>query len=154
MLKYARKRKMSIYILDWKRTLYNPDTTELIDGAVDLLKHLSQQIDSSLILVGKGSDEMHSEVKRLGVEDYFEAIRFQEGDKDSSLFIDLVDKNNPKKSIFIGDRVRSELAIGNSLGATTIWVKQGKFSDELPINPVYVPTYTVRSLYEILNIIV
>ncbi len=39
-------------------------------------------------------------------------------------------KGDPKKTIFIGDRVRSELEIGNKLGATTIWVKQGIFADE------------------------
>lgn len=139
---------MSTYILDWKRTLYNPDTFELIDGAAELLDFLSKEDGSTLILVGKGSDDMHSEVKRLGVEHYFADIKFQEGDKDRSLFVEFVDKDDPKGTFFIGDRARSELAVGDSLGATTVWVKQGKFSDELPEDPVYSPTYTVSSLRE------
>lgn len=144
---------MATYILDWKRTLYNPDTAELIEGAIKLLDYLSRRNDSKLILVGKGSDDMHREVKRLGVGNYFADIKFQEGDKDTSLFIEFIDKNDPKNTVFVGDRARSELAVGNSLGATTIWVKQGKFSEELPIDPVYVPTHTVGSLGEALKLI-
>lgn len=55
-------------------------------------------------------------------------------------------KYDPKKTVFIGDRVRSELEIGNKLGATTIWVKQGKFADELPEMRAQEPRFTVTSL--------
>ncbi len=140
---------MATCIFDWKRTLYNTDTAKLIEGAVELLEYLSQENGSRLILVGKGSDDTHREVKRLGVESYFTDIKFQEGDKDTALFTDFVDVNSPKDTIFIGDRARSELAVGNSLGATTIWVRQGKFSDELPENPAYEPTHIVGSLREV-----
>lgn len=144
---------MKTYIFDWKRTLYNPDTLDLIDGAVEVLEYLHQDSENRLILVGKGSDDMHREVGRLGLESYFTDIKFQEGDKDMALFADFVDTDDPTKTFFIGDRTRSELAVGNSLGATTIWVRQGKFSDELPDDPVYEPTHTVRSLGKALMII-
>lgn len=144
---------MKTYIFDWKRTLYDPDTHVLIDGAIELLNYLHQVSGTRLILVGKGSDDMHKEVVRLGVNDYFTDIKFQEGDKDTALFADFVDKFEPRKTIFIGDRTRSELAAGNSLGAVTIWVRQGKFSDELPESPVYVPTHTVSSIGDVLAVI-
>ena len=48
--------------------------------------------------------------------------------------------------MLIGDRVRSELEIGNKLGATTIWVKQGKFADELSENKDQKSDYEVTSL--------
>lgn len=144
---------MATYIFDWKRTLYDPESAELTEGVIELLEHLNQENSNRLILVGKGSDDMHREVKRLGVGNYFADIKFQEGDKDTSLFIEFIDKNDPKNTVFVGDRARSELAVGNSLGATTIWVKQGKFSEELPIDPVYVPTHTVCSLGEALKLV-
>ena len=50
-------------------------------------------------------------------------------------------------AVVIGDRVRSELAVGKSLGATTIWVKQGKFAEEGPENDQQQPDNIVSSLH-------
>lgn len=143
---------MKTCIFDWKRTLYNPDTRRLIDGATELLDYLHGQV-GTLILVGKGSDDMRDEVQRLGLEAYFTDIRFRTGDKDASLFAGLVDPVSPLDTTFVGDRIRSELAVGNSLGATTIWVRQGKFSDEIPEAPEQTPTHTVTSLHEVLSLL-
>lgn len=139
-------------IFDWKRTLYNPDTAELIEGAKELLKFAKSKT-SSLILIGKGAQEMHDEVKRLGVKEYFSDIIFQEGKKDPEDFKKFISKNNPKHTIFIGDRVRSELAVGNLLGATTIWVKNGKFEDELPETENQNCDYEAANLNECLKIL-
>lgn len=144
---------MVTYIFDWKRTLYNPDSAELIDGATEVLKYVSHLHDSRLILIGKGGDDMQAEVERFRLENYFADIKFQEGEKDVALFADFVNPDAPRKTIFIGDRTRSELAVGNVLGAVTIWVKQGKFSDELPEDPMYVPTHTVISLSDLLKLL-
>lgn len=140
---------MKLYIFDWKQTLYNPGTKSLIDGAVDVLKLLKQNETNSLALIGKGGQNMHNEVKRLGVKDYFSHINFREGPKDVSLYTSLIKKRSLENIVFIGDRVRSELAVGNSLGAITIWVKQGEFATEEPENPIEQPTYTVTSLIEL-----
>lgn len=139
---------MKTIIFDWKQTLYDPETKLLIDGALELLEFLKQS-DVTLALVGKGGQDMHDEIKRLGVKDYFSHVNFREGPKDPSLYTSLMEKKVPKATIFIGDRVRSELAVGNSLGATTIWVKQGEFAAEEPGNPMELPTHTVNSLNEL-----
>jgi FMN phosphatase YigB (HAD superfamily) len=136
---------MKTVIFDWKRTLYDPDNKILIPGAEELLTFLKQK-NISLVLIGKGTQEMHDEVERLGLKDYFNHIFFREGAKDSHLFAQYIKKDSPKETIFIGDRVRSELAVGNNLGATTIWVKQGKFAREEPENENQIPTFTVPSL--------
>lgn len=60
---------------------------------------------------------------------------------------------NPSNTIFVGDRIRSELRVGNKLDATTIWVKQGKFSNELPENENDEPNYTVKTLRELSDIL-
>lgn len=142
---------INFIIFDWKRTLYNPDTKELIPGALKILEFLKTE-NIKLVLIGKGSDEMHEEVKRLKVGDYFSKIIFQEGKKDPEQFRPFILENS-KDTIFIGDRVRSELAIGNSLGATTIWVKQGKFAEEEPENDQQIPAQTVASLIEALELL-
>ncbi len=139
------------FIFDWKRTLYDPEHKQLIAGAVQLLAYLAGQ--STSVLVGKGDDTMRQEVERLGVGSYFSAITFEERAKESSLYIKYVDTERPENTIFIGDRTRSELAVGNQLHARTMWVRQGKFRDEKPENPVYSPTYAVNSLKEALAVI-
>lgn len=136
---------MKTIIFDWKRTLYDPDEKNLIPGAIELLNFLKHK-NIPLVLIGKGTQEMHDEVKRLGIKKYFTYILFREGVKDPNMYIPFIDNNFPKDTIFIGDRVRSELAVGNSLGATTIWVKQGKFAGEEPESENQKPTFTVLSL--------
>lgn len=135
-------------IFDWKRTLYNPDDGTLVDGAKEILELLHHK-NIPLALIGKGNAKMYAEVKRLGVEEYFNNIIFQEGAKEDSLFKPYISKNNPSTTLFIGDRVRSELAVGKSLGATTVWVRQGKFSAEEPENENQKPDYIVATLIEV-----
>lgn len=135
---------MKNIIFDWKRTLYDPDTKELIEGTRELLNFLENK-KIPMILIGKGGDDMQKEVDRLEVGIYFQKIVFAQGEKDPEIFAAQV-KDDPKRTLLIGDRVRSELEIGNRLGATTIWVKQGKFADELPENKDQKPDYEVTSL--------
>ena len=139
-------------IFDWKRTLYDPETQELIAGAVEVLEFVKNK-NISLVLIGKGGDDMKDEVERLGVRKYFSEIVFAEGDKDPNIFASHISKYKPEDVIVIGDRVRSELEIGNKLGATTIWVKQGKFAEEKPLNQEQSPDYTSSSLKDCLKLI-
>lgn len=134
-------------IFDWKRTLYDPDRECLIIGAKKLLEFIENE-GIIMILIGKGGNEMDEEVKRLGIKRYFKQIIFAEGLKDPQMFVPYISKNNPKKTLFIGDRVRSELEIGKKLGVTTIWVKQGKFVAEIPLNTDQEPDYIVSDLID------
>ncbi len=143
---------IKIIIFDWKRTLYDPDTKLLNPGALDLLEFLKGK-NIPLILIGKGGEDMEEEVNRLRVRKYFQKTVFAEGDKDPDIFAPFILKDSPKETIFIGDRVRSELEIGNRLGATTVWVKQGKFADEEPEIENQKPDYKVSDLVECLELI-
>ena len=133
-------------IFDWKRTLYDPEGKVLIAGARELLDVLRNK-GVQMILVGKGDEDMHAEVKRLGVEGYFAHISFREGAKDDTLFSEHMSED-PQETLFIGDRIRSELAVGKRLGAHTLWVRQGKFADEAPESEEQQPNYMVSSLPE------
>ena len=141
---------MYTIIFDWKRTLYDPESKKLIDGTLNILKFLTIKW-SKVILIGKGGDEMYQEVKRLKAEEYFSKIIFQEGKKDMKVFSEFVSIKNPKLTMIIGDRVQSEIEIGNKLNTTTIWIKNGKFSEELPLNKIQEPTFTFSSLTDLLN---
>ncbi len=141
---------MHTIIFDWKRTLYDPDSKALVSGAQELIRYLNQKKFRN-ILVGKGGTDMYQEVKRLKIEKYFAKIIFKEGKKDIEIFSQFFSRNNPKSTVVVGDRVRSEIEIGNKLNMTTIWIKQGKFSKELPLNETQKPTFTINSLNDLSN---
>lgn len=103
-------------VFDWKRTLYDPEEKRLIGGALELLKWLASR-KVPMVLIGKGDIDMYDEVDRLGVRQYFSHVMFREGSKDADLFAPFIDTSDSTQTIFIGDRVRSELAAGNALGA-------------------------------------
>ncbi len=138
--------KISAIIFDWKRTLYDPDSKILVAGAEELLA-TAQGLSIPLYLIGKGGEDMYAETKRLGIENYFTKIVFEEGAKEESLFVPFI-SSDPSTTVFIGDRIQSELAVGKSLGATTIWVRQGKFATEMPLGKDQEPDYIVASLYD------
>lgn len=139
-------------IFDWKRTLYNPDDSTLIDGAIDVLNYFSRH-NIPMFLIGKGQQEMHDETNRLNVAKYFQDILFVEGSKDPNDFMKYMNLSFPSRTIVIGDRINSELAVGKSVGAITIWVKQGKFANELPQNENQNPDFVVSNLWEVLDCI-
>jgi FMN phosphatase YigB (HAD superfamily) len=135
-------------VLDWKRTLYDPEHRSLMDGAKELLDFLSERA-LTVVLVGKGDEDMHAEVDRLGVRGYFDTVVFREGAKGPELFQPFVDRQNASSTLVIGDRARSEIAVGSELGATTVWVRQGKFAVEEPELEVQKPTHVVALLSEV-----
>lgn len=143
--------KLNIIIFDWKRTLYDPDNKVLTEGALSLLEFISSK-NIPMVLIGKGGREMNEEVNRLGVKKYFKQVIFSEGPKDQNKFASFISED-PRQAFFIGDRVRSELEIGKKLGATTIWVRQGKFALEEPLNKDQIPDYTVLSLTDCLKLV-
>lgn len=133
-------------VFDWKQTLYDPETDRLIEGARELLQYLDDR-EVPMALVGKGGASMHEAVKRLSVGSYFFHIYFQEGNKQPHWYTDNI-KDFHKGMIFIGDKLDSEIEVGNRLGVITIRVRQGKFATDEPKNKLQKPKYTVNSLSE------
>jgi ribonucleotide monophosphatase NagD (HAD superfamily) len=138
-------------IFDWKRTLYNPDKSTLIEGAIEVLNYFSMR-NIPIFLIGKGHKEMYDETVRLDIAKYFQDILFVEGPKDSNDFLKYMKFNERQNTIVIGDRIKSELKVGKFVGATTVWVKQGKFAFELPENENENPDYIVNSLLELIDL--
>jgi FMN phosphatase YigB (HAD superfamily) len=139
-------------IFDWKRTLYDPDSKTLINGTVEVLEMLSNR-NIPMFLIGKGDDDMYGEVVRLNVGKFFKEVKFVKGEKDPEYYKPYIDTLNPSQTLIIGDRARSELSAGKSLSTTTIWVRQGKFADELPEDEQLNPDYQVKSLIELKSLL-
>lgn len=135
-------------IFDYNRTLFNPDTNSLYQGVLDLLQDLSRY--NELFLISRNEPRRRDRLEEFGIAEYFNNIAFVE-DKTADIFTKLV--GSCKNVFVIGDRVREEIAIGNKLGFRTIRVQQGKFANELPINPLEQAMFTVKNITDIQIII-
>lgn len=140
-------------IFDWKRTLYDPETRSLIEGATEVLDYLHMK-NITMYLIGKGDVDMHGEVERLNVKPYFEDIVFLEGDKQPDHYRLYISRTDPDRTLIIGDKLDSEIEVGNLLGATTIQVRQGKFAGHRPKSANQKPDMVVNNLSELLPLLV
>lgn len=140
---------MQRIIFDWKRTLYDPESHILCEGTQELLAFLdSQKIE--MVLVGKGQPETVQDVIRLGIARYFLKIFFVGTTKSKELFSPFISEPS-RETYVVGDRVHSEIEIGNELGATTVWIKSGLFATEFPDSDLQKPTHTFSGLLDFLH---
>jgi len=143
-------------IFDFNRTLYDPDTGKLNDGALDLVKTLSKEGIKLSLLSKKAEEDRIVQICELGIEEYFMYIKIIEGSKTVPDFQGVMRLMHlyPPQIAVVGDRVRSEIDIGNQLGMTTFWYKNGKFANEEPQTEKQKPKYIITSLEELLPYII
>ena len=140
-------------IFDYNRTVFDPVHDSLMPGAKVLLDYLTEN-DIKLTLLSKSYQPgREQQIRDLGISGYFEEIIVTYEDKQPSHFYRLLREMGlqPGEVCVIGDRIKSEIVIANQLGMKTIWLKQGKFKDELPEDRKEVPDITITSLEEIIN---
>ncbi len=122
-------------------------------GAREVLRALRER-GYSLALLAQAAPSRRERIQTLGLEKEFEKIVLttEKGENDIETIIKET-KADSAQSYVVGDRVRKEIAFGNRCGLVTIWVRQGRFAQELPCRTEEEPRATVSSLIEILDII-
>jgi FMN phosphatase YigB (HAD superfamily) len=136
-------------IFDWGRTLYDSERQALYPHTEEVLSDLS--IKYKLIIVSLASDgnisQRNSLLQDSGIAKYFTAVYFAERDKDSLYRIALQALDlKPQEVAIVDDRVIRGIRWGNQHGATTIWLRQGKFMDEEPDEETGAPTYCISKI--------
>ena len=143
---------MKLAILDWKGTLFASEADELIEGAEELVKYLHDK-GVELVLIGKDQGgDMYQKLEESGLGKFFRSIDFISNDKSSDLFKKRSVGATREEIWVVGDRIKSEVKVGNEMGAKTLWIKRGKFADETPQSPEEEPNVTVANLREALEI--
>lgn len=139
-------------IFDFNRTLYNPENGKLMQGARKILEELRDKY--KLGLVSFGEEERNAQILELGLNDYFSYITVVR-EKTTQTLLEFCNRFGlkPEEVVIIGDRVKSEVTLGNSLGMTTVWLKSGKFSGEVPSGKTEEPDFTIENLEAIEEII-
>ena len=144
---------MKTAILDFNRTLFDPDNNTLLSGAFESIKELKGR-GFQLILVAKNEPDRAMTIEQFGLRSYFDEI-YMVNQKTLDLFKELEKKHGfmPNECIIIGDRARSEIALGRKRGYIAIWLKHGKFQNELPPSLDLQPNFIATDWPSIMTII-
>ncbi len=147
-------------IFDWGRTLYDSDKKVEFVESEDILKYISENgirmALASLVSPQANAtlDERKRQIATSTLWKYFEYTRVTEEDKDQILEEIVAELNIPREEILIvDDRMVRGIKYGNLNGHPTVWVKAGRFSEELPNADTLEPTYIINSVSELRNII-
>ncbi len=144
--------KKGLIILDFNRTLYDPENKVLFNGVMEFLQDYSNAYH--LAIIGKGDEKRAALIDELGIRGYFGYINLIE-EKEEKIFMDCIKgfKVNRSNIWSIGDRIKKEIAVSNRLGLNTIWFRNGKFAAELPETDSEKPLFIVNNFTEIKDII-
>jgi FMN phosphatase YigB (HAD superfamily) len=158
-------------IWDWSRTLYDSDNQTEFQAAEDILKYCQDKgyrlaLISLVTPDGAVPDlvKRDEEIERSPLKKYFEIIKTVASRESSSnsnvlekdlLFKEIASQLNlrPEEILIVDDRTIRGIKYANQHGHPSIWLQQGKFASELPNAATGQPTYTVKSLEEIKNIL-
>ena len=156
----GRQRPLRGIVFDWGRTLYDGDHAALFPEAARVVEQLSARYTLAIVaLIARGDFEAGLEARRAilrasGLEPRFAALLFARADKDSLYPLALRRlRLSPQEVAIVDDRVIRGVRWGNRAGATTIWLRRGKFARELPDEETGAPTHTIENLGQLLAIL-
>lgn len=143
-------------IFDFNRTLYNPETSSLTSGTLDLLRYLKNSSYKLCLISKKTQEERREQISELGLDLYFPDILVIEGEKTKQDFEMCAKAMSLAYSeiAVVGDRVRSEITLGNEIGMTTFWYRSGKFASETPRNKEEEPDFIIDRLEELVDYLI
>lgn len=148
-------QKVKAVVFDYSNTLEDIETGKLYPEVHSLLKDLKNK-GLKLAVVSRASNlsERLAKFEKLSLKDYFDVLDIVLAGS-SKKFNHILEKLKveAKEVLVVGDRVKSEILEGNKIGAVTVWIRRGRFMDEMPENDLEKPDYTILSLEQILQII-
>lgn len=136
-----------LFIFDFMRTLYDPETRQVIAGAEEVLMRI-QQRGHTCYLVSREEGQRAGLVEKLGLRPYFTDV-FLTTNK-QQVFADLRARQENATIWVIGDRVRGEIRYGNEIGAVTVWYQVGAFAHEEPGVAIEKPDFVINNLTDVL----
>jgi uncharacterized cofD-like protein/HAD superfamily hydrolase (TIGR01549 family) len=147
-------------IIDKAMEEYNDDVVEpikLFDDVADTLEELKK--DYKLALVTSGAyARQKKKIDLLDLEKEFEIIYVdseEEGKTKADYFQYVLDRFHmkPNEVLAIGDRVVSEIKVGNRLGMTTVQILHGRHKDVKPKSDLEEPDYRITKVGHLLSIL-
>ncbi len=145
-------KKDKLIIIDFNRTIYDPENSQMYAGAREMIKDLRSRGYITVIAtrIEGGRSEL---IAKQGVSDIVDGIE-NIPTKNGRIFQGIADKylgHYKKNDVWvIGDYITSEIRAGVEAGFHTIWVRQGKFRDVCSDD--IRPEHIIYSIEEVVNI--
>ncbi|MDO8561857.1 MAG: HAD family hydrolase [bacterium] len=145
-----------VVIFDWGRTLHDPETDALFRGVPELIAELSRRYTLALVSLARRlpANERRRVIEESGIAHFFKLVFVTEEDKNEMYEKVLSELNvEPAKAIVVDDRTIRGVAWGNRRGATTIWLRQGKFAAESPNEETGEPSHIIANITELRDLL-
>lgn len=143
-------------IFDWGRTLYDSESEALFPETIQTLETLAKKYQLAIVsLATDGDFEKRSRVLRVsGIERYFTSIQFAQTDKDRLYSRALIALGVvPEEVAIVDDRIIRGIRWGNHNGATTVWLRRGKFMGEGPNGETGMPTHIIENIGQVSEVL-
>ncbi|MFA5999814.1 MAG: HAD family hydrolase [Candidatus Paceibacterota bacterium] len=146
-------------IFDWGRTLFDVDTKKEMLDSEDVLSYCKQKgykiCVASLVRANTTIEERTNQIKALPLGKYIDMFEVSDVEDKDEMLNNLVRKLNLQKEelLFVDDRVVKSIKYGNKNNHPTIWLQKGPYANELPNPETGVPTFTIKTLSELKNIL-
>ncbi|MEX0616520.1 MAG: HAD hydrolase-like protein [Candidatus Woykebacteria bacterium] len=142
-------------IFDFGYTIYDPENEKLVDGAIEALEEVHEKgLKLALVSRTKDVQKRLEQISNLGLNTYFDYIEVMplEGTKE---FDPIIEKFGfePQEFLVVGDRVRSEIKIGNQKGMETCQFLFGPRLKELPEKSDEKPNHKINKVSEVVNLV-
>jgi len=140
-------------IFDWNRTLYDKDKKELIESALFVINELHRR-KYKMCIVSKGREHTSELLRKHNLSKYFSEVVLSE-EKTEKEFVACLNEMRLRHDVVlvVGDRIKGEIKLGNSLGMKTVWFRNGKYADETPSEEIEKPTHIITALRDLLKLI-
>lgn len=140
---------MKAIIFDWGRTLYDSEQQALFPATKKVLQTLAPRYKLAIASLASDGNiaKRHCILTETGIASYFASIHFAQADKDRLYEQILLEMGLPAQEVaIVDDRVVRGIRWGNQHGATTIWLKCGKFATEEPDEHTGKPTHSITEI--------
>lgn len=141
-------------IFDWNGTLYQ-EGQGLMPNVNGILQELQrQEYKLGLVTRARGDVDRKGQLESSGIMHYFDSvvIDVEKGPEQYRRCLDELGVS-VKDAFVVDDRTAVGIKIGNKLGCITLWITEGKFSDELPNEDTGEPTHKIKSIDELQRIL-
>ena len=148
-------------IFDWDGTLFDSDTKKEFPDSEETLLYCRQKgykmTVASLVrpLTSDSLEQRKKQIETSSLHKYLDLFDITDDKEKDGMLDKIVRKMNlPRAEILIvDDRAYRSIKYGNKNGHPTVWLQKGRFADELPNSETGIPTFTIKSLAELKNII-
>lgn len=147
--------KVKAIIFDWGRTLWDNENSVLFSDSKDTLEYLKQKGYRLAVLSispQESFEQKYEIIKNSGLFYYFDIVLVST--KKEKEEIDRINKVwgfEYKDIAIVGDQVKREVAIANRLALISIWLRRGKFADQVPTEETGTPIYIISTVSELRN---